>query len=185
MGGERPEVIFVLGGARSGKSRYAQRLAEHRWRRPLFLACAEALDEEMRERIVRHRTGRGARWWTLEEPLDVARPLRSPPVPGDGILWDCVTVWLSNVLLKEGEEGCGRRQAETLAVLRAPALPVIVVGNEVGLGVVPPYPLGRTFRDVAGHFNQELAALADRVVTMVAGLPLAIKGPLPETGPAS
>ncbi|MDD5708112.1 MAG: bifunctional adenosylcobinamide kinase/adenosylcobinamide-phosphate guanylyltransferase [Kiritimatiellae bacterium] len=171
----RPNVTLILGGARSGKSRHAQTLAESAWQRPIFLASAEALDDEMRERIVRHQSDRGPRWQTMEEPLDVARLLRTPARDGDGILWDCATVWLSNTLLKEEEAGVARRQAELLEALRSPALPVIVVSNEVGMGLVPPYPLGRQFRDLAGRLNQELAALASRVVLIVAGLPLVIK----------
>ncbi len=175
MANGQTKVILILGGARSGKSRYARQLAENRWPHPLFLACAETLDEEMRARVARHQRERGARWRTVEEPLAVA-PLLAGDIPGcDGVLWDCATIWLSNVLLKEGEGALEQRQSQVLEALRATPRPVIVVSNEVGLGLVPPYPLGRQFRDAAGRFNQQLAALAERVVLLVAGLPLMLK----------
>jgi adenosylcobinamide kinase/adenosylcobinamide-phosphate guanylyltransferase len=175
MANEQVIVTLILGGARSGKSSYARQLAERRWPHPLFLACAETLDDEMRTRVARHQQERGARWRTVEEPLEVARLLAGEIPECDGVLWDCATIWLSNVLLKEGEGALAERQARVLEALRAPQRPVIVVSNEVGLGLVPPYPLGRQFRDAAGIFNQQLAALAERVVLLVAGLPLMLK----------
>ena len=176
MVSEHHPITLVLGGARSGKSRHAQSLAESGWQQPVFLASAEALDDEMQRRIALHREGRGPRWKTIEEPLEVARIFRAPSVDGDVLLWDCATLWLSNVLLKEGEEALPKRQEEAIEALRHAARDVIVVSNEVGLGLVPPYPLGRAFRDAAGRFNQDLAALADHVVLLVAGLPLVLKG---------
>lgn len=175
MANEQAKVTLILGGARSGKSRYARQLAENRWPRPLFLACAETLDDEMRARVARHQQERGARWRTVEEPLEVAHALAGGLPECDGVLWDCATIWLSNVLLKEGEAALDQRQSQVLAALRATPRPVIVVSNEVGLGLVPPYPLGRQFRDAAGLFNQRLADLAESVALLVAGLPLVLK----------
>lgn len=173
---------MVLGGARSGKSRYAQQLAEQLWRRPIFLATAEITDDEMAARIAKHRADRGDRWQCLEEPLDLAGALARAGAQGDGVLVECVTVWLGNVLVKEDEAGVTVRQAALLAELRQHRHDTIVVSNEVGLGIVPEYPLGRQFRDLAGWLNQALAAEADAVVFVAAGLPLPLKGRVGRTG---
>jgi adenosylcobinamide kinase/adenosylcobinamide-phosphate guanylyltransferase len=172
----------VLGGARSGKSTYAQRLAESWWPRPLYLATAETLDAEMVARVNLHKQKRGARWNCVEETLDVGRVIRSPTPARDGILLDCVTLWLSNVLLKEGEEAIQGRKENLVDALRQTAGDVILVSNEVGMGVVPDSELGRQFRDLQGWMNQDLAAVADTVVFVIAGLPLILKGsnPLPQ-----
>ena len=169
-------VTLVLGGARSGKSRYAQRFAEDHWPRPVYLATAQALDSEMADRVRLHQSQRGPRWRTVEEPIEVARTIASPALDGDGILMDCVTIWLSNVLLQEGEDACTRRRTELLEALRARRNAVVLVSNEVGMGIVPESALGRTFRDLAGWLNQDLAAVADTVVFVAAGLPLVLKG---------
>jgi adenosylcobinamide kinase/adenosylcobinamide-phosphate guanylyltransferase len=173
---KKGKLILVLGGARSGKSGYAQRLVESACRHPLYLATAEALDTEMRARIRRHRRKRGARWGCLEEPLDVARALGRRPARCDGVLLECATLWLSNVLLKEGRAAIPRRKAALLRALRAAAGLVVVVSNEVGMGIVPDNALARQFRDQAGWLNQELAAAADAVVLVTAGLPQLLKG---------
>ena len=175
----KPRLWLILGGARSGKSRYAQRLAEHLWRRPLYLAAAEVSDAEMSERIRKHREARGCRWLCAEEPLETACVIADPGTAADGILFDCATVWLSNVLLKEGESSAALRQEDLLTALRKRRRDVIVVANEVGMGIVPAYALGRTFRDLAGWLNQALAEEADTVVFVTAGLPAALKGRLP------
>jgi adenosylcobinamide kinase / adenosylcobinamide-phosphate guanylyltransferase len=174
--------LLILGGARSGKSRYALQVAEKTGRRPLFIAAAEARDAEMRARIRRHRKERGENWLCAEEPLEVAGVLRNPPAPADVILFDCATLWLSNVFLKEGPAALTDRTAALLAAIRAARLPVIIVANEVGLGIVPAHRLGREFRDHAGRLNQDLARQAQTVVLMVAGLPLGLKGRLPCAG---
>jgi len=170
------ELMLILGGARSGKSRFAQSMAEARWDRPLYLATAEILDSEMEERVKLHREKRGPRWQHIEEPLAIAAVLRAPAIECDGILVDCLTLWLTNVLLKEGEGACEERKRELLDALRQRAKNTILVSNEVGLGIVPDNPLGRKFRDLAGWLNQAIAAEADSVVFVAAGLPLAIKG---------
>lgn len=168
--------LFILGGARSGKSRYAQQLAEHCWPRPVFLATAEATDAEMAARIAKHRAARGVKWKCVEEPLDLAAGLARAAGQGDGVLLDCLTVWLGNVLHKEGTTGVAARQQALLAAVRARTSALILVSNEVGLGIVPEHPLGREFRDLAGWLNQTLAAEADAVAFIAAGLPLMLKG---------
>ena len=169
---------MVFGGARSGKSRFAQQRAEARWQHPLYLATAEVRDDEMAERVQRHRAGRGARWTCIEEPLDLVGALGRVPVDCDGILLDCATIWLSNILLQEGREAIAGRTRELLAALRASPREMLIVSNEVGLGIVPDTPLGREFRDLQGRLNQDLAAAASTVVLIAAGLPLCLKGTL-------
>jgi adenosylcobinamide kinase/adenosylcobinamide-phosphate guanylyltransferase len=167
-----PSVTLILGGARSGKSAYAEALVEAVGR-GLYLATAEAGDTEMEERIRRHRRRRGETWQTIEEPLDLAGALRRHAHPGRPILVDCLTLWLSN-LMTAGRDVDG----ETTALaegLTSLAGPVVLVSNEVGLGLVPETPLGRTFRDHAGRLHQTIAGKADRVVFIAAGLPLILK----------
>lgn len=180
---------LVLGGARSGKSFYAQRQVERRGngQKLLYVATAEAQDEDMLSRIQRHRSERSEIWRTLEEPLDLASAL--PPVaPLSGIvLIDCITLLVSNLLLKleaelpveEIEKQILAEIEKILAVYRSGTASWWLVSNEVGLGIVPAYPLGRSYRDALGRVNARLAAEADQVIFMVAGLPLAVKGVLP------
>ena len=176
----RPVVrLLILGGARSGKSRLAQDIATRRWRRPVYLATAEILDDEMAARVRLHRRTRAQHWRCVEEPLEIAKIIRRG-IPGtDGILVDCLTIWLSNVLLKEGRGAFARRRDELVKALRQARQDVILVANEVGMGVVPEHALGRTFRDLAGWLNQAVAKEADTVVFVTAGLPLVLKGRLP------
>jgi adenosylcobinamide kinase / adenosylcobinamide-phosphate guanylyltransferase len=168
-----PRLTLVLGGARSGKSRYAEALVAGAGGRALYLATAEAGDEEMAERIRRHRARRGPLWETREEPLLLAETLGRESRADRPILVDCLTLWLANLL------GAGRapeREIDTL-VTALPGLPgpVVFVANEVGLGIVPENALARRFRDHAGFLNQAIAARAERVVFLAAGLPLALK----------
>lgn len=173
------QIVLVLGGARSGKSTYAQKLAEAWWRNPLYLAPAEALDEEMVARVKLHQKQRGSHWGCAEEPLDVAGIIRDNTPKRDGVLFDCATLWLTNVLLKEGEDAVRARKRELLEALKASATGVIIVSNEVGMGIVPDSALGREFRDLQGWLNQDLAAVADTVLFVIAGLPMVLKGSLP------
>lgn len=175
----KKNIILVLGGARSGKSSYAQRLAETRWKHPLYLAPAETLDEEMAARVKKHREQRGPHWGCAEEPLDVARVIRETSPRRDGVMLDCATLWLTNVLLKEGEPAVQSRKKDLLAALAESPTDVIIVSNEVGMGIVPEHPLGREFRDLQGRLNQELASIADTVLFIIAGLPLSLKGTIP------
>jgi adenosylcobinamide kinase / adenosylcobinamide-phosphate guanylyltransferase len=167
-------LTLVLGGARSGKSRYAESLITAGQPPWTYIATAEAGDEEMAARIKAHRQRRLSCWRTIEAPRDVAAVLaeyESAPV-----LIDCLTLWLSNLVLAQADlEGEISRLEKALRAMKAH---VVLVANEVGLGIVPEHPLGRQFRDWQGVLNQRMAAQADRVILMVAGLPLAVKGNL-------
>ena len=165
-------LTLVLGGARSGKSAHAEALAAAHAGPWTYIATAQALDAEMADRIALHRARRGAGWITREAPLDLAGALAEAP-DGRAVLVDCLTLWLTNVLLAERDLAA---EAERLAAaLAAPRGPWVAVASEVGLGIVPENALARRFRDAAGLLNQRVAALADRVVLMVAGLPVQVK----------
>jgi adenosylcobinamide kinase/adenosylcobinamide-phosphate guanylyltransferase len=168
---------LVLGGAASGKSSYAQQLTEEYPGELLYVATAQGGDTEMAERILRHQQQRGERWQTLEEPCHLSRAL-PVAISGQGaVLIDCVTLWLTNLLLAEGEDP-GKVWPEVDAFLETLGgldVPVVLVSNELGLGLVPGSPLGRVFRDLAGQVNQRLAACADVVWFVAAGLPLRLK----------
>lgn len=170
-----PRLSFVLGGARSGKSRYAEGLFAALPPPFIYVATAEGGDEEMTARIAAHRARRGAGWRTIEAPRDLRGALAacgSAPA-----LLDCLTLWLSNLMLAKADIEAEIDGLE--AALAAAAAPVVAVANEVGCGIVPEFPLGREFRDLQGTLNQRIAARADRVVLMVAGLPLVIKADKP------
>jgi len=168
-----PPVTLVLGGARSGKSRHAERLIEATAAAGAYCATAEAGDAEMAARIAAHRARRGPFWHTVEEPLALAAVIAAEARPERPLLVDCLTLWLSNVLL--ARRSVDEEAASLCAALQLAAGPVVLVANEVGMGLVPETPLGRRFRDAAGWLNQEVAALADRVVFVAAGLPLVLK----------
>jgi adenosylcobinamide kinase/adenosylcobinamide-phosphate guanylyltransferase len=176
-----PKLALILGGARSGKSRYAENLIAALpppWQPPwAYVATAEAGDGEMAERIGAHRARRGPQWQTIEAPRDLAAALKaSEKMP---VLVDCLTLWLSNLMLAEAD--IDLEMARLDRALAAARAPVVLVANEVGSGIVPDHPLGRRFRDLQGILNQRIAARADHVVLVVAGLPLALKGALKET----
>jgi adenosylcobinamide kinase / adenosylcobinamide-phosphate guanylyltransferase len=172
--GGLPAVTLVLGGARSGKSRYAEGLVMGGAEAGTYIATAEAGDAEMAERIAHHRIRRGAFWHTVEAPLDLPSTILAHGDPARPILVDCLTLWLSNVL---GACRIVEHEREALlGALRNANGPIVLVANEVGLGLVPETPLGRRFRDEAGRLNQAVAALAQRVVFVAAGLPLVLKG---------
>jgi adenosylcobinamide kinase / adenosylcobinamide-phosphate guanylyltransferase len=168
-----PPVTLVLGGARSGKSRYAERLVEAAASGGTYCATAEAGDAEMARRIAAHRARRGPFWHTVEAPLALAPVIASEAASDHPLLIDCLTLWLSNLLL--AGKPVDEETAALCAALRLTEGPVVLVANEVGMGLVPETPLGRRFRDAAGRLNQEVAALADRVAFVVAGLPLMLK----------
>lgn len=178
-------LTLILGGARSGKSSYAQRLAAERSQMDddvLYVATAEAGDDEMRERIDAHRSERPAGWRTLEAPRGVG-PAIAAQLPAGVVLLDCLTLLANNVIVQLPEPvteaaATGALRAEVQGLLRVQAASPaewIMISNEVGLGLVPPYPLGRVYRDALGRINQELAAAADEVLFMVSGLPLKLK----------
>lgn len=167
-------VTFILGGARSGKSRYAEDLVTAQPAPWVYLATAEARDEEMAERIAHHQARRGDRWDTVESPLDLSTAIREHCRAGATVLVDCLTLWLSNLM--GAQLDCAEAGRELCAALDATAGRAIVVSNEVGLGIVPDNALAREFRDEAGRLHQAVAAQADEVFYMVAGLPMRVKG---------
>jgi adenosylcobinamide kinase / adenosylcobinamide-phosphate guanylyltransferase len=164
-------VTLVLGGARSGKSRYAESLAQGEKH---YIATAQAFDDEMRERIATHQKQRGEGWTTHEELFGLPRKLNDIDSDGRFILVDCLTLWLSNFVIAERD---WKGPATALCgVLQRMQADVVLVSNEVGMGIVPDTPLGRVFRDAQGSLNQQVAKVADRVVFVAAGLPLVLKG---------
>lgn len=164
---------FVLGGARSGKSRHAQQLIEDVPGTLAYIATGEAFDDEMEARIALHREERGPRWTTIEAPLDLAGAIPRAALRADAIMVDCLTLWVSNLMMVDAALE-PHFEALCRAIGECP-VPLAVVANEVGLGLVPETPLGRAFRDEAGRLNQRVAAVADRVVFIAAGLPLKLK----------
>jgi len=172
-----PRATLVLGGARSGKSRHAELLTRAQAGRSgtcVYLATAEPFDDDMRARIAAHRASRGPDWRTHDTPLDLANAITAEARRGQAVLVDCLTVWLGN-LMHHGRDSAAETEA-LIAALVAARGPVILVANEVGLGIVPDNALARAFRDTAGRLNQSLAAAAGRVVFVAAGLPLQLKG---------
>lgn len=176
-------LTLVLGGARSGKSTHAQRLAAGRGEAVVYVATAEAGDGEMADRIAAHRAERPAHWQTIEAPRSIGAAIQSGAGQADVILIDCLTLLANNVIVPlpesvTAQEAEAALNVEVEALLEAYAhssAEWIIVSNEVGLGLVPPYPLGRVYRDALGRANQRLAAAADEVLFMVAGLPLKVK----------
>jgi adenosylcobinamide kinase/adenosylcobinamide-phosphate guanylyltransferase len=165
--------LFVLGGARSGKSRYAQAWAEALPGRLAYIATAQALDDEMADRIRRHRTERGDRWHTIEAPFDLAQAIMAAAGEADAILVDCLTLWVSNLVLCDRDvEEAGDDLCRIIAEC---PLPLALVANEVGLGIVPDNALARSFRDAAGRLNQKVASQTEEVTLIAAGLPLCLK----------
>lgn len=171
------EIVLVTGGGRSGKSDYALKLAEP-YRKRAFVATAVAFDDEMRQRIARHRQERDPTFLTVEEPTDLAGAVRALPADTDVAVIDCLTVWLGNLLHKHGEQDDESLPEITawLELLTHPPCRLMVVTNEVGMGIIPANEEARRFRDMAGRLNQNVARLADRVVLMVSGIPVNAKG---------
>ncbi len=176
-------LIFLLGGARSGKSRYAEQWGREQGKSVLFVATAEALDDEMRDKIAHHRQQRPDSWHTLEAPVNVGAAIQQAPGNHDTIILDCITLLAANVLLTLPDE-CSQDEAnrsvlaEVEAILHVYAQTEatwLIVSNEVGMGVVPPTRLGRLYRDALGTANQRIAEAADEVLLFVAGLPWKLK----------
>ena len=172
MTDDLPHLTLVLGGARSGKSRHAEALIEALPPPWSYIATAQAYDDEMTARIAEHRARRSGNWVTVDAPLALSEAILGRPAGGP-ILVDCLTLWLTNLILAEQDTAAAGR--ELLAACLAAPGPVVLVSNEVGLGIVPDNALARRFRDEAGRLHQMLAAQARRVVFMVAGLPLQVK----------
>ena len=178
------KITLILGGARSGKSFHAQQLAEGSGKSVTFLATAQALDDEMTTRIQRHRAERPAHWETLEIPKGLASHLEQ--IRSDVVILDCVTLLVTNLLMQSVKDdlvdeapfmqAVQKEVDALLAALRTKEQHWLVISNEVGLGLVPPYQMGRVFRDGLGWANQKLAREADQVIFMVAGIPMAVKG---------
>lgn len=176
-------ITLILGGARSGKSSYAQSLAEGSGKSVTFLATARALDEEMSARIQKHRAARPVNWETLEIPLDIASHVQQ--IKSDVVILDCMTLLVSNLLMQYVKDdlvdeepfiqSVQKEVNQLIAKMREPKQDWVIISNEVGLGLVPPYQMGRVYRDAIGWANQRLAREADKVIFMVAGIPTFIK----------
>jgi len=179
------QLTFILGGARSGKSSYAQKLAEASGQSVTFIATAQALDEEMSARIRKHRADRPATWKTLEISQGIASYLRESPVQTELYLLDCITLLANNLFMQfvenetvneeKAKQAVDNEVAELLVYIRDHDEKWIIISNEIGLGLVPPYQMGRVYRDHLGWANQSLAREADQVIFMVAGLPMIVK----------
>jgi adenosylcobinamide kinase / adenosylcobinamide-phosphate guanylyltransferase len=165
--------VLVLGGARSGKSRTALQLAEQASAKRIYVATAQALDDEMRERIALHRLERDRSWQTVDAPLELPQAIQAQTGPDKVMLVDCLTLWLSNIMLAECDPS--HEADQLLRAVREAQGPLILVSNEVGQGIVPSTPLGRSFRDEQGRLNQRLAEACDAVVFVAAGCPILLK----------
>ncbi|MGC2774973.1 MAG: bifunctional adenosylcobinamide kinase/adenosylcobinamide-phosphate guanylyltransferase [Bradyrhizobium sp.] len=168
-----PRLTLVLGGARSGKSRHAEALVTALPAPWIYVATAQAFDDEMKDRIAQHKGRRAEGWQTLETTHDLAGLVRAQANSSVPMLIDCLTLWLSNVML--ADMNVPARCAELIEALAMARGPIVAVSNEVGLGIVPENALARAFRDAQGRLNQDVAALADRVILTAAGLPLTLK----------
>ena len=172
-----PKLTLIIGGARSGKSRLAERLVSACGCPRTYIATAQGWDDEMRTRIDLHKDQRGDQWITVEAPLDLMGALADAK-RAEVVLVDCATLWLSNQLLAEAD--LDAQSTLLLSAIAACLAPVIVVSNEVGWSIVPDNALARAFRDAQGRLNQQMAAQADLVVAVMAGLPIVLKGTLPQ-----
>jgi len=172
-----PRVTLILGGAASGKSRFAERMVDRTGLPKTYIATAQAFDDEMAGKIRKHISDRGDGWVTIEEPLNAPEAIGQLE-DGAATLLDCATLWLSNAML--AEQALGDRSTALLDAVNRATGPLVIVSNEVGQGIVPDTKLGRDFRAAQGRLNQDLAAAADLVVLVVAGLALVLKGALPE-----
>jgi adenosylcobinamide kinase/adenosylcobinamide-phosphate guanylyltransferase len=174
------KLIFVTGGCRSGKSQYALDYANRHFSKKIYLATCEALDDEMIQRVETHKRLRGPEWLTIEEPAEIVDRIKQYSDNAEVILLDCLTLWLSNLLLRENNDLKMMEEMKRLVhSLGERRISVIIVSNEVGMGIVPADPLSRRFRDLSGMANQKIAEVADVVVFMVSGMPIFLKGNLP------
>lgn len=171
------EIIFVLGGCRSGKSRHALELSNSiRGENRIFIATCVPLDEEMKQRVERHQKERGQSWTTIEVPIGLPEVIIENHLKADVIIVDCLTLWISNIILETDDQEITSRHIHNLIQsIETAQCTIILVANEVGTGIVPDNALARRFRDVAGHVNQNVAACSDKVIWMAAGIPVKIK----------
>lgn len=172
------KTIFILGGARSGKSRFALTLGKQQAGTKIYLATAEPQDTEMRARIEQHRRERSADWETVEEPLRLSETLQALENRADVVLIDCLTLWLSNLMMdkSQSDESLSQKIVQFINAVEKFSTTIIAVSNEVGQGIVPADPLARRFRDFSGLLHQQYAAIAEEVYFMTAGIPQRIKG---------
>ena len=173
MASQNPQLTLVLGGARSGKSRFAEQAVMASPAPWIYVATAEPFDAEMTARIAEHRSRRGGQWRTVEAPLDLAGAIAGAPASA-AVLVDCLTLWLNNLMFNKRDVDGETLRLET--ALAARQAPTVLVSNEVGSGIVPDNTEARRFRDLQGRLNQRIAARADHVVLLVAGLPMVVKG---------
>ena len=170
-------MIYITGGCRSGKSRYALHYANQHFSKKLFLATCEVLDEEMARRVENHKKVRGPEWQTIEEPLEIIKKIKEFGMDGGVILIDCLTLWLYNLLMKWDNDLKIIDETEKLIeMIKQSPSSVILVSNEVGMGIVPADPLSRRYRDLLGTMNQRIAEALDTVIFMVSGIPIFLKG---------
>jgi len=171
------KMIVITGGCRSGKSRFALDYANRHFSKRLYLATAEILDEEMARRVEKHQKARGPEWRTVEEPAEIVDRISEWEDETEVILLDCMTLWLSNLLLRWNDETRIMEEVERLrTAIRESPVTFLLVTNEVGMGIVPNDPLGRRFRDLSGMVNQKIAEAADTVIFMVSGIPMFLRG---------
>ena len=171
------KVILITGGCRSGKSRYALNYADQHFSKKLYLATCEVLDEEMARRVENHKKMRGREWQTIEEPIEIIDKIRQYGNEVEVILMDCLTLWLSYLLLKwDYDSRIMEEIGRFIHTIKESQTSLILVSNEVGMGIVPADPLSRRFRDLTGIANQKIAEMADTVIFMVSGIPLFLKG---------
>ena len=171
------KLILITGGCRSGKSQFALDYANRHFHKKLYLATCEALDEEMVKRIEHHKKRRGPDWQTVEEPIKIAEAIRQHENDMEVILLDCVTLWLSNLLMRqESDHEIMNEVSRLMDTVKQGQTSFIFVSNEVGMGIVPVEPLGRRFRDLSGMANQKIAEAAQTVIFMVSGIPIFLKG---------
>jgi adenosylcobinamide kinase/adenosylcobinamide-phosphate guanylyltransferase len=175
IGSMNRAIILITGGARSGKSRYAEQRALEMSSGPLYVATAEAKDEEMAQRIVEHRKRRGTQWHTIEEPLELAEALLAQRGKTDCALVDCLTLWISNLFLRYDDKYASEKVEELIEKLPQLDFHLVLVTNEVGWSIVPDNLLARKFRDLAGWTNQRMAQAANEVILMVTGVPMTVK----------
>jgi len=171
------KLIFVTGGCRSGKSQFALDYASRNYHKKIYLATCEALDEEMAKRIEDHKKKRGMDWQTVEEPIKIAEAIGQQGKSVEVVLLDCVTLWLSNLLMRQkSDHEIVKEVSGLIDTVKQSQASIIFVSNEVGMGLVPVEPLGRRFRDLAGMANQKIAEVAQTVIFMVSGIPMFLKG---------